>query len=118
MLFRWCCKLDTWSRLWPYLLGLGLAILIYVIYGWFGTVIKENRRGLLDGEQVNRSFRWGMCWFIFSEVMFFVRFWSIIFCKNVCYSTLGDVGATTHDVLYPDFKAVWPVLSNPNPAVI
>ena len=60
----------------PYLFGFGFLMLIYMIYGWFGMVIRENRAGTLDNPQVDRSFRWCMCWFIFSEVMFFSAFFA------------------------------------------
>ena len=49
---------------------LGLAIIFFMMFGWFGTVIRESLRGAYN-EQVDRSFRQGMMWFIFSEVMFF-----------------------------------------------
>ena len=40
------------------------------MFGWFGAVVREGRAGLYSA-QMDRSFRWGMSWFIFSEVMFF-----------------------------------------------
>lgn len=102
----------------PYLCGLGLLLLIYVIYGWFGTVIHENRDGLLDNKQVDRSFRLAMCWFIFSEVMFFGAFFGALFyVRVIVIPMLGGEGShfTSHAVLWPAFKATWPLLSNPNP---
>ena len=57
----------------PYIFTLGLAILVFMMFGWFGQVIYENEKGLYD-LQVDRSFRWGMSWFIFSEVCFFGAF--------------------------------------------
>jgi len=52
---------------------LGLAILIFMLFGWFGTVIRESQKGLYNA-QVDGSFRLGMSWFIFSEVMFLPYF--------------------------------------------
>jgi cytochrome c oxidase subunit 3 len=52
---------------------IGSLIMAYMLFGWFGTVIKESRSGLYS-PQMDRSFRWGMSWFIFSEVMFFAAF--------------------------------------------
>lgn len=103
-----------------YLLGFGLLMLFYIAYGWFGTVIRENRAGLLENPQVNRSFRWGMCWFIFSEVMFFGAFFGALFyVRLVSIPSLG--GATSHIashlVLWPGFKATWPLLQNPFPGL-
>ena len=71
----------------PYLMAFGFLMLFYVIFGWFGTVIRENRKGLLENRQVDLSFRWGMCWFIFSEVMFFgAFFWCIVLHTCDCHS--------------------------------
>lgn len=102
----------------PYLFVMGLFMLFYMIYGWFGMVIRENRSGILDNKQVDRSFRWGMCWFIFSEVMFFGAFFGALFYVRVYVLPLlgGTSGDNlSHAVLWPDFKNVWPLLQNPNP---
>ncbi len=37
-----------------------------MLFGWFGNVIRESRAGLYSA-QMDRSFRWGMSWFIFSR---------------------------------------------------
>lgn len=103
----------------PYLFGLGFLILIYMIFGWFATVIKENRAGLLSNSQVDHSFRWGMAWFIFSEVMFFGAFFGALFyARVISVPWLGGVGhgEMTHLLLWPSFKATWPVIHAPNPA--
>ena len=49
-----------------------------MMFGWFGTVIRESEAGIYN-EQVDRSFRWGMGWFIFSEVMFFAAFFGALY---------------------------------------
>src|SRR5579862_2834606 len=72
---------DVWFG--PYLFAFGVLMLIYMMYGWFGLVIHENRSGLLKDKQVDRSFRWGMCWFIFSEVMFFSAFFGALFYVRI-----------------------------------
>jgi hypothetical protein len=56
-----------------WLLTAGAAALATMLVGWFGRVIHESESGLHDA-QVDLSFRWGMGWFIFSEVMFFAAF--------------------------------------------
>ena len=61
-----------------YVLAAGLAVLIYMLFGWFGTVIRESESGKFNN-QVDLSFRWGMGWFIFSEVMFFAAFFGALF---------------------------------------
>jgi cytochrome c oxidase subunit 3 len=54
----------------PWLVAAGLAVLVYMLFGWFGVVIRESEGGKYN-RQVDVSFRWAMSWFIFSEVMFF-----------------------------------------------
>ena len=51
----------------------GAILLATMFFCWFGTVIDENQHGVYNLE-VDRSFRLGMMWFIFSEVMFFAAF--------------------------------------------
>jgi cytochrome c oxidase subunit 3 len=101
----------------PYLSGFGLLMLFYVMYGWFGTAIRENRAGLTLEPQVDRSFRWGMCWFIFSEVMFFGAFFGALFyVRVVSVPSLGGLTShiASHLVLWPGFHATWPLLQNPS----
>ncbi|MBV8464316.1 MAG: cytochrome c oxidase subunit 3 [Burkholderiales bacterium] len=88
-----------------YSLGLGAAILIYMLFGWFGDVIRESEGGVYS-KRVDISFRWGMGWFIFSEVMFFAAFFGTLFyVRQISVPTLGDVA---HKLLWPDFIAQWP----------
>src|SRR5262245_51897851 len=56
-----------------YTMFAGLLMVIGMFTGWFGTVIKESE-GRLYNAAVDKSFRMGMMWFIFSEVMFFAAF--------------------------------------------
>ena len=56
----------------------GLAIIAFMMFGWFGTVIRESEAGKYNA-QVDTSFRMGMMWFIFSEVMFFAAFFGALF---------------------------------------
>jgi len=102
----------------PILFFAGTLILVYTMYGWFGLVIRENERGLFN-KQVDMTYRWSMAWFIFSEVAFFSAFFGALFYARI-YSVpwLGGVGhgELSHYVLWPQFKAVWPVLNNPDPS--
>jgi cytochrome c oxidase subunit 3 len=86
-------------------LALGFFILLYMLFGWFGTVIRESERGMFN-QQVDMSFRWAMSWFIFSEVMFFGAFFGALFYARV-YSVpwLADLD---NKLLWPDFAAHWP----------
>ena len=88
----------------------GAAIIIYMLFGWFGTVIKESQAGKYDS-QVDMSFRMGMGWFIFSEVMFFAAFFGVLFYARMwSIPWLGGAGnnVMTHELLWPAFEAAWP----------
>lgn len=109
---------DVWFG--PYLLAFGFAFLIYMAWGWFGTVIRENRSGILQDPQIDRSFRWCMCWFIFSEVMFFGAFFgALFFVRVISMPILSGSGAhiVSHAVLWPSFQGGWPFAANPNPSL-
>ena len=103
----------------PYVAGLGLLITLYMVVGWFGTVIRENQAGNFQNEMADNAFRSGMIWFIFSEVMFFCVFFGALFYTRV-YTVpwLGGVGggALTHILLWPNFESTWPLFHNPDPA--
>jgi cytochrome c oxidase subunit 3 len=103
----------------PYLVTLGVFCLTVVMVGWFGAVINESQAGLYTA-QTDRTFRWGMFWFIFSEVMFFAGFFGALFyARNFSVPWLGGEGAVTklgtHEFLWPNFTAQWPLIHNPNP---
>src|SRR6187455_1506267 len=86
--------------------GIGFFILVYMLFGWFGTVIRESEGGLFNA-QVDMSFRWSMGWFIFSEVMFFSAFFGALFYVRV--QSVPDLGSPTSKLLlWPDFVASWP----------
>ena len=61
-----------------YSMLLGFVLLLVMLFGWFGTVIRESIAGYYN-QQVDTSFRMGMMWFIFSEVMFFAAFFGALF---------------------------------------
>ena len=65
-----------------YVLLAGFAVIAYMMFGWFGTVIRESESGKYN-KQVDVSFRWAMSWFIFSEVMFFAAFFGALFYLNL-----------------------------------
>ena len=97
-----------------YVLGLGFLALIYLFYGWFKDVIDESLAGNYN-EQVDISFRWGMAWFIFSEVMFFAAFFGALFYTRVLsIPWLGLEENVSNQFLWPDFQAVWPLLTTPD----
>jgi cytochrome c oxidase subunit 3 len=71
-------------------LALGLMILLYMMFRWFGDVIRESESGKYGGWE-DLSFRWGMSWFIFSEVMFFAGFFGALFWLRVM--SVPDLGS-------------------------
>lgn len=98
-----------------YILLLGIAVILFMMVGWFRNVIDESMSGLYSG-QMDRSFRQGMSWFIFSEVMFFAAFFGALFyARMVAVPWLGGASnnAMTHEVLWPTFEAVWPLETTP-----
>ena len=60
------------------ILTCGVVILLVMLFGWFKNQIDESMSGLYS-EQLGRSYRQGMSWFIFSEVMFFAAFFGALF---------------------------------------
>jgi len=111
----------------PYLMGTGLVIILITIFGWFGKVINESLQGL-HSPLMDKTYRWGMLWFIVSEIALFgVFFLALFYTRLFSVPELGahpaawtvDLlfykGAATHEYLWPSFKANWPLLTNPNP---
>lgn len=111
----------------PYLMIIGLMLLLTTMYGWFGRVIQESLQGL-HSEQMDRTYRWGMMWFIVSEVaLFFVFFLALFYTRLFTLPDLGNdyfafaqdlmltKGAATHHYLWPKFQSMWPLMTNPNP---
>src|SRR5690242_4587357 len=88
----------------------GIALLLVMMFGWFGTVIRESLKGFYN-KQVDTSFRMGMMWFIFSEVMFFAAFFGALFyARALSVPWLGGEGhgALTNFYLWPNFSPAWP----------
>lgn len=86
----------------------GFLALMVMVFGWFRVVINESQAGVYN-QQVDRSFRWGMSWFIFSEVMFFAAFFGALYYARVfSVPWLGGVDAVTNDVLWSGYEAAWP----------
>ena len=95
----------------PTVMVIGFAIVVFMMFGWFGTVIGESERGTYN-DHVDLSFRWGMGWFIFSEVLFFAGFFGALFYARILMVPwLGGEGTgalATHPFLWPDYEAAWP----------
>lgn len=89
---------------------IGAVIVVIMMMGWFGTVIRESEAGSYN-KQVDQSFRWSMGWFIFSEVMFFGGFFGALFYARIyAVPWLGGEGSglVTNALLWPHYEAEWP----------
>ncbi|WP_260261062.1 cytochrome c oxidase subunit 3 [Vibrio intestinalis] len=98
------------------ILTAGFLFLLYMFAGWFSNVVTESMSGLYS-DQIARSFRQGMSWFIFSEVMFFGAFFGALFyARIISVPWLGGASNNfmTHEVLWPAFEAIWPLTTAPD----
>ena len=92
------------------IMSVGVATIIFMVFGWFGTVIRESVGGLFN-KQVDTSFRMGMMWFIFSEVMFFAAFFGALFyARSLSVPWIGGEGdgALTNFFLWKGYAPAWP----------
>jgi cytochrome c oxidase subunit 3 len=93
----------SWGK---YSVLLGMVIFLIVLYQWFSDAISESEAGSY-AMNVDRSFRWSMSWFIFSEVMFFAAFFGALWWARV--HAVPNLGSGDNlGVLWPDFQALWP----------
>jgi cytochrome c oxidase subunit 3 len=100
--------LNDWAGGWALIPG--ALLLATMFFCWFGTVIGENQHGVYNA-QVDRSFRMGMIWFIFSEVMFFAAFFGALFyARNFAVPWEGGEGVKLVNklVLWKNFNPAWP----------
>ncbi len=90
---------------------LGAATFIIMLAGWFSLQALESEGGLYNA-QVGMSYRMGMMWFIFSEVMFFAAFFSALFyARMLSVPWLGGEGSgpgSSSQLLWEGFNSVWP----------
>ncbi|MDP1934997.1 MAG: cytochrome c oxidase subunit 3 [Nitrosomonas sp.] len=90
------------------LLAVGFAILIYMLFGWFGTVARESESGKFNA-QVDKSFRWGMSWFILTEVMFFCAFFGALFyMRNLSIPWLEAESSVLGNSFWSSYDGAWP----------
>jgi cytochrome c oxidase subunit III len=84
----------------------GFMLLLYMMVRWFGDVIRESESGAY-GKWEDVSFRWGMSFFIFSEVMFFSAFFGALFWARVI--SVPDLATIeSNALLWPGFSSHWP----------
>lgn len=85
----------------PMMMTGGALVLGTMIFIWFRKVIIESPAYNMD---VDMSFRMGMGWFIFSEVMFFAAFFgALYYLRMLAVPWLADT-----ELLWPGFEATWP----------
>ena len=90
---------------------LGLVIFILMLAGWFTMQANESESGMYN-HHVGISYRMGMMWFIFSEIMFFAVFFGTLwFTRNLSLDWLAGIGdgpGRSSGMLWPSFENVWP----------
>ena len=91
----------------------GTAVIATMMFRWFGQVIGESESGAYN-QQVDHSFRWGMAWFIFSEVMFFAAFFgALLYVRQWSVDWIGS-----NELLWPGYDATWPTAGPKGPMPI
>lgn len=89
-----------------WMMFLGLLCTLYVLFGWFGSVIDESESGRY-GAWEDKSFRIGMIVFISSEVAFFAAFFgALFFMRNIAVPELAGFDADFTP--YKGFTDAWP----------
>jgi cytochrome c oxidase subunit 3 len=100
--------LNGWLPAWSLVPGFVMLALLFTF--WFGTVIGESEHGLYNSA-VGRSFRMGMMWFIFSEVMFFAAFFGALFyARELVIPWLSGSGTKflSKVLLWNNYQGFWP----------
>jgi cytochrome c oxidase subunit 3 len=94
------------SSIGPTLMVIGLLVFIVMLIGWFTLQAKESESGMYNHE-VGISYRHGMMWFIFSEIVFFAVFFGTLwYTRNLSVPWLGE--GATKELLWPAFETTWP----------
>ena len=97
----------------PWVMLVGGLIIAFMMFGWFGIVIKESEGGRYN-TGVDISFRMGMLWFIFSEVMFFAGFFGALFyLRNLAIPWLAET-----DILWMGYEGGWPTAGPMGPELL
>ena len=99
---------------------MGGLVMAATLFFWFSKVIEENHAKMYS-QQMNKSFVWGMSWFIFSEVMFFATVFATLFYTRIFIipwlSGTYEGQEITHYVLWPHFQMQWPLFNTPDPSM-
>jgi len=92
----------------------GFVVFVAMVGAWFALQATESESGTYN-HSVGISYRMGMMWFIFSEVMFFAVFFGALwYTRNLSVHWLGGgeffsgPGRSTHEILWPSYDGKWP----------
>jgi cytochrome c oxidase subunit 3 len=108
LMFGAVAYLNDWAGGWSFIPG--ALILAYMFFGWFAVVIGESEQGIYNLD-VDRSFRMGMIWFIFSEIMFFASFFGALFyARDLSVPWISGEGVKVFNrlLLWKNFSSAWP----------
>ncbi|MBS9719782.1 cytochrome c oxidase subunit 3 [Tianweitania sp. BSSL-BM11] len=79
----------------PWLFVVGLAVILYTMFGWWSDTIKEGHEGH-HTRVVSLHLRYGMIMFIASEVMFFVAWFWAFFDASLFPGEVAQVARTEY----------------------
>ena len=79
----------------PWVFIIGLAIVLYTMYGWWSDTVKEAHAGD-HTPVVSMHLRYGMIMFIASEVMFFVAWFWAFFDASLFYDEAQQVARVAY----------------------
>jgi cytochrome c oxidase subunit 3 len=79
----------------PYLFFIGLVVVLYTMFAWWGDTVKESHSGH-HTRVVSLHLRYGMILFIASEVMFFVAWFWAFFDASLFADELKQVMRVEH----------------------
>jgi len=79
----------------PWVFFIGLAIVLYTMYGWWADCIKEAHEGY-HTPVVSLHLRYGMMMFIASEIMFFVAWFWAFFDASIYAGEAAQVARVAH----------------------
>ena len=106
MLAGFANYLNGSSSVGPAFMVAGLVVFIIMLVGWFTLQAHESETGMYNHD-VGISYRMGMMWFIFSEIIFFAVFFSTLwYTRNLSVQWLGS--GATKELLHSAYQATWP----------
>lgn len=90
--------------------GAGALFVVSMAFYWFRKYIHESLGGAHTAHE-DMTYRMAMCWFIFSEVMFFGAFFGALFyirMFSIPWLSGDGIKGAAGLFLHPDFQGVWP----------